>query len=384
MALAGDETETWRGRARAWAEQEIAPIAEEMDRSDRAPPDLIRRLGSAGVLGLGQPREWGGGGESTRTVVAVLEELARASSVAAVAVAVHLSVAAAPLARWGSDEQRERYLRPLLAGQALGAFALTEPEAGSNAAGLRCRYRWEGDTAVLNGTKTFITNGGLADLLLLFATRDPTEGRGGITAFLLPKGTAGLRASHSFAKLGLRGSPTSELTLEEVRLPRSLRLGAEGQGLAIALESLIGGRVGIAACALGVARAGFEELRAAAREAPAEWKGSLLARSFADLEAAAALVERAAVARDRGEPFRRLASAAKLVASRAAVEITGRAVDAWASPAGPRRPRAERLYRDARVYPIVEGTSEIQEMILGRDLLRPEPAAPQDRPAGDK
>ncbi|EQD27205.1 acyl-CoA dehydrogenase domain-containing protein, partial [mine drainage metagenome] len=152
---------------------------------------------------------------------------------------------------------------PSLAGRALGAFALTEPEAGSNAAALRCRYRWEGDTAVLQGTKTFITNGAVADLLLLFATRDPAEGRGGITAFLVPKGTPGLRASHSFSKLGLRGSPTYELTLDEVRLPRSLQLGPEGRGLGIALEALMGGRVGIAACALGVARAGFEELRAA-------------------------------------------------------------------------------------------------------------------------
>ncbi|MHB1434702.1 MAG: acyl-CoA dehydrogenase family protein [Thermoplasmata archaeon] len=384
MALAEDETEAWRGRARRWAEQELAPIAEEIDRSDRAPPDLPRRLGSAGFLGLGQPRKWGGGGESMRTVVAVLEELARVSSVAAVAVAVHLSVAATPLARWGTEGQREQYLRPLLAGRALGAFALTEPEAGSNAAGLRCRYRWDGDTAVVQGSKTFITNGGIADLLILFVTRDPAEGRNGISAFLLPKGTPGFRASPSFPKLGLRGSPTSELTLEEVRLPQSLRLGAEGQGLSIALEALLGGRVGIAACALGVARAGFEELRAATRERPAEWKGPLLARSFAELEAAAALVERAAAARDRGEPFRRLASAAKLVASRAAVEIAGRAVEAWESPAGRRAARAERIYRDARVYPIVEGTSEIQEMILGRDLLRAEAAASGDPPAGDK
>ncbi|EQD62629.1 butyryl-CoA dehydrogenase, partial [mine drainage metagenome] len=240
MALAEDETEAWRGRARRWAEAELAPIVEEMDRSDRAPSDLTRRLGSAGFFGLGQPRDWGGGGESTRTVVAVLEELARVSSVAAVETAVHLSVAAAPLARWGTDAQREQYLRPLLAGRALGAFALTEPEAGSNAAALRCRYRWEGDTAVLQGTKTFITNGAVADLLLLFATRDPAEGRGGITAFLVPKGTPGLRASHSFSKLGLRGSPTYELTLDEVRLPRSLQLGPEGRGLGIALEALMG------------------------------------------------------------------------------------------------------------------------------------------------
>lgn len=384
MALEGDETGAWRERARRWAEQELAPIAEEMDRSDRPPSDLTRRLASGGFLGLGQPRAWGGGGESTRTVAAVLEELARVSSVAAVDVAVHLSVAAAPIARWGTEEQREQFLRPLLEGRALGAFALTEPEAGSNAAGLRCRYRWDGDTAIVDGVKTFITNGGVADLVVLFATRNPTEGRGGITAFLLPKGTLGLRASKSFAKLGLRGSPTFELTLEEVRLPRSQQLGAEGQGLAIALEALLGGRVGIAACALGVARAGFEELQAAVREVPADWKGPLLARSFVELEAAAALVERAAAARDRGEPSRRLASAAKLFASQAAVVIAGRAVEAWESPAGSRAARAERIYRDARVYPIVEGTSEIQEMILGRELLRPEPDPEKVRAAGDK
>jgi len=384
MALARDETEAWRERARRWADQELAPIAEGMDRNDRPPSDLMPRLAAAGFLGLGQPREWGGGGESTRTVVAVLEELARVSSVAAVDVAVHLSVAAAPIARWGSPEQCERFLRPLLEGRALGAFALTEPEAGSNAAGLRCRYRWDGDAAVVDGVKTFITNGGVADVVVLFATRDPTEGRAGITAFLLPKGTPGFRASHSFAKLGLRGSPTFELTLEGVRLPRSLKLGGEGQGLTIALEALLGGRVGIAACALGVARAAFDQLRAAAREIPADWKGPLLARSFVELEAAAALVERAAVARDEGRPSRRLASAAKLWASQVAVGIADRAVEAWESPAGSRAARAERIYRDARVYPIVEGTSEIQEMILGRELLRPDPEPTGIRAAGNK
>jgi alkylation response protein AidB-like acyl-CoA dehydrogenase len=374
MGTARDEAESWRRKARAWATRELAPISEEMDRSDTSPPDLARRLAAAGFFGIGQPKEWGGGGDSTRAVVAVLEELARVSSVAAVTVAVHLSVAASPLAQWGTDTQRHHYLRPLLEGKMLGAFALTEPEAGSDAAGIRCRYRWEGDSAVIDGTKTFITNGGVADLVVLFATRDPSQRHAGITAFLLPKGTPGFTARRSFAKLGLRGSSTHELSLEGVRLSRSMQLGAEGAGLKIALEALVGGRVGIAACALGVARAAFEELCRAARERPADWKTSCVARSYASLEAAATLVESAARAKDEGRPFLRLASAAKLVASRTAVEIGGLAVDAWESPAGPAAARAERIYRDARVYPIVEGTSEIQELILGRELLRAEPA----------
>ncbi|HZY93115.1 MAG TPA: acyl-CoA dehydrogenase family protein [Thermoplasmata archaeon] len=359
----------WRERARQFAETVVRPIAESMDREDRMPAHIWEELGKAGFTGLGLPPRWGGRGGGAVDVVAALEEFSRASAAVATELAVHLSVAAMPIAQWGTDAQKEKFLRPLAEGRELGAFALTEPGTGSDAAGLTTRYTVADDAVVLRGSKMFITNGASADLVLVFATRDPTLGHRGISAFLLPKGLAGFTVAQRLDKLGLRGSETTELVLQDVRLPLERRLGAEGEGLRIALSALAGGRVGIAACAAGIATAAFEEMVRAAKADPADWKRSTVARSYSELAAARALIHQAAREKDAGEEYVRSASAAKLVASTAAVRIAHAAFEVVGPEAQRAGSTAERLLRDARVFPIVEGTTEIQELILGRELV---------------
>ena len=359
----------WRERARSFALRRVGPVAERIDRDDRVPDEIVRGLAEQGFLGVGIPPRWDGTGGDTRSTVAVLEELSRASAAVGVLVAVHLSVCAAPILTWGTDDQRERFLRPLARGERIGAFGLTEPNAGSDTASLTTRYVRDGDGFRLHGTKTFISNAVSAGVVLVFATSDPSRGHQGISAFIVSPGTPGFSVAQRLDKLGLRGSETAELVLTDVRLPGGSLLGPEGEGLRVALGALQGGRVGIASCALGVAEAAFAEMLSAVRAADAEWKRTILARSFADLCAARALVARAAEAKDAGADYINDASVAKLVASRAAVQIAGAAVDV-AGPLGVRSgATAERLLRDARVFPIVEGTTEIQELILARGLL---------------
>lgn len=362
----------WRARARAFASGRVQPSAAAIDRDDRIPGELIRSLGTERFTALGLPPEWDGEIADTAAISAVLEELAAASAAVAVTLAVHLSVCAAPIGRWGTPGQQGEWLPSLARGERIGAFGLTEPGAGSDSAALRTRYDRTTDGFVLQGSKTFISNAATAGLLLIFATRDPDLGSHGISGFLVPGGTDGFSVTQRFDKLGLRGSETTELRLEGVRLPNRSLLGPEGSGLKVALSALEGGRVGIASCALGVARAAFEEMQRAVRSEDAEWKRTLLARACVELASARALVEEAVRRRDAGTPFAIEASAAKLVASRAAVSIASAGMDV-AGPAGTRSGSlAERLLRDARVFPIVEGTTEIQELILARRLLEGE------------
>ncbi len=353
-------------------------MAERIDREDRFPDDLLPGLRTAGLMGVGLPERWSGSGGDARDTVAVLEELAVESAAVATLLAVHLSVAAMPILEWGTDVQRETFLRPLADGRWLGAFGLTEPGVGSDAARLSCRYAREGDRFVLNGAKMFITNAASADVVLVFATRDPALGHRGISAFLVRKGDAGFRVAQRLDKLGIRGSETNELTFDHVSLGAERLLGPEGKGLSVALSALAGGRIGIAACALGVARGAMEELRAAVRRSPTDERRALVARAFVDVAAATALVADAARRKDAGIPFDEAASAAKLFASQAAVRIASDGLDVGGPEAVRSGTRAERLLRDARVFPIVEGTTDIQELILGRALLAE--SAPPPRP----
>lgn len=340
------------------------------------PPEIRTGLAREGFLGVGFPLDQGGQGGGSREAVAVLEELAAASAAVATLVAVQLSVAAGPIAEWGTDAQRERFLRPLLHGDTLGAFGLTEPGVGSDTAHLSTRYERVENGYRLQGAKMFITNAASADLIVLFATRDTALGHRGISAFLVPRTVPGYSVAQHLDKLGIRGSETNELVLDSVVLPRDHLLGPEGGGLKIALGALTAGRVGIAACALGTARAAFEEMRAHALAEPADWKRTAVAQAFTELAAARALVERAADKKDRGEAFAQEASAAKLFAAGTVVRIASKGVDVAGPPGIRAGARAERLLRDARVFPIVEGTTEIQELILGRSLLEPEAGRP--------
>jgi butyryl-CoA dehydrogenase len=362
----------WRAAARSFATTEVRPLAPSIDRNDRIPPDLIRALAAHQLTALGLPPEWGGERADTAAVSAVLEELAAESAAVAVTLAVHLSVCATPIAQWGTPEQQAAWLPSLARGERIGAFGLTEPGAGSDTAALRTRYARTSEGFVLRGSKTFISNAASAGLLLIFATHDPSLGSHGISGFLVPGGTPGFHVTQRFDKLGLRGSETTELLLEDVQLDPTALLGPEGAGLRVALSALAGGRVGIASCALGVARAAFDEMRQNVRRNDADWKRTLLARAYVDLASARALVDEAARRRDADQPFTREASSAKLVASRAAVSIASAGMDV-AGPAGALAGATpERLLRDARVFPIVEGTTEIQELILGRALLEDE------------
>ena len=371
MPTGPDGADAWRARARSFADRQVRPIAAAIDHDDRIPDPVLRSLASEGFLGLGLPAAWGGSGGDTAATVAVLDELARASAAVAVTVAVHLSVCAQPILDWGTEAQKEKYLRPLARGERVGAFALTEPGAGSDSAALSTRYRPGDGGYVLQGTKMFTSNAVSAGTVLVFATRDPALRSHGISALIVPPGTGGFSVAQRLDKLGLRGSETTELVLDDVRLPGDAMLGPEGAGLKVALSALAGGRVGIASCALGVAEAAFEEMVRSVRGADEEWKRSRLAVAYSELAAARALVREAAAQKDAGAPFVRAASTAKLVASRAAVAIASAGVDA-AGPAGARVGHpAERLLRDARVFPIVEGTTEIQELILARSLLDP-------------
>jgi len=366
-----EDAGSWRARARAFAERWVRPAAAAIDRDDRIPDAIVRALAEERFLGLGLPPAWDGAGGDTASTAAVLDELARGSAAVAVTLAVHLSVCARPILDWGTDAQKAEYLRPLARGERVGAFALTEPGAGSDSAGLTTRYRRDGDGFVLRGTKMFTSNAVTAGTVLVFATTDPTLRSHGISAFIVPPGTSGFSVAQRLDKLGLRGSETTELVLDDVRLPPDALLGPEGAGLKVALSALAGGRVGIASCALGVAESAFEEMVRSVRAEDAEWKRSRVAAAFSELASARALVAEAAALNDAGQPFARAASTAKLVASRAAVSIASAGVDV-AGPAGARRGHpAERLWRDARVFPIVEGTTEIQELILARSLLDP-------------
>jgi butyryl-CoA dehydrogenase len=364
--------DAWRARARSFADRVVRPIAETIDRDDRIPESVLRSLAVERFFGLGLPREWDGSGGDTRATAAVLEELARASAAVAVTLAVHLSVCARPILDHGREEQKERFLRPIARGERIGAFALSEPGVGSDASRLTSRYRRDGGGFVLNGTKMFTSNAVSAGTILLFATRDPALGHRGISAFVVPPAIPGVSVAQRLDKMGLRGSETTELVLDEATLPADAMLGEEGAGLKIALGALTGGRVGIASCALGVAESAFAAMRDAVRADDAEWKRGRLAQAYTELASARALVAGAAERKDAGAPFVREASVAKLVASRAAVAIASAGIEVAGPAAAGARALAARLYRDARVFPIVEGTTEIQELILGRGLVADE------------
>ena len=359
----------WRERARRFSDETLRPLGERTDREQAVPPGVLDGLRAGGFFGLGIPPEWSGSGGDAAAMASVLEEISAGDAAVATMLAVHLSVCAAPILTWGNDGQRRRFLRPLAEGKELGAFALTEPGYGSDAGALACRYARTEGGFTLTGNKMFISNGGTAGVVLAFATRDPAAGHAGISAFIVPKGTPGFSVAQHLPKLGIRGSDTTELVFDRAVLAPELLLGPEGKGFRVAMDALAGGRIGIAACALGVARAAFEEMQRNAKSNPDDTKRAFVARALTDVLAASALVARAAWLKDRGEPFGQAASAAKLFASQAAVRIGERGVDVAATAIPRATARAERLWRDARVFPIVEGTTEIQELILGRELI---------------
>lgn len=362
---------------REFVVREIEPNAATWDRERRFPTEVIARLGELGLLGVCVPEELGGAGAGFVAYIVALEELSRGDAGVGVTVAVHTSAATLPIVQFGTETQRTTYVPRLARGEHIGAFALTEPGSGSDAGALRTRAESTNDGWRVTGTKQWITNGGFADTILLFARTDvETPGARGVSAFVL--GRDQVSVTREEEKLGLHSSSTVDLALDAVHVRRDQLLHAEGKGFAVAMTALDGGRIGIAAQAVGIAQAAFDTARAYALER--EQFGSKLASfqaiafKLADLateiEAARRLTYRAAWLKEQGRPHTREGAMAKLFASRVAVDVTREAIQVLGGYGYTAHFPVERYYRDAKITEIYEGTSEIQRLVIARELLR--------------
>lgn len=365
-----------RDTAREFAEKELKPVAGELDRQHRFPKKPLRRLAELGMMGMTVPEADGGPGASAVAHSLVLMEVSRACASTGVILSVHNSLACECLVRFGKPAQKQKYLPGLIRGTVLGAFALTEPESGSDAAALKTVAVRQGDRYILTGTKAFVTSGGRAGLILAFATTAPERGRQGITAFLLEPTFPGFAVGRVEEKMGLNASETVTLHLEACEVPAENRLGAEGEGFEIALALLDGGRAGIAAQAVGIAQACLEEALAYAKErrqfgrpiATFQAIQHQIADMATQVEAARLLTLRAAALKDAGRPVRVASSMAKLYASEAANRIAAAALQIHGGYGYLKDFPIERHYRDARVLTLYEGTSEIHRLLIGRHL----------------
>ncbi|MBT3163392.1 acyl-CoA dehydrogenase family protein [Streptomyces sp. Vc74B-19] len=376
--LPTDEARDLISLVRDIAQREVAPRAAEEEEAGRFPRELFTLLSESGLLGLPYDSEYGGGDQPYEVYLQVLEELARARLTVALGVSVH-TLASYPLAAFGTKEQRAEHLPAMLGGGLLGAYCLSEPSSGSDAASLRTRAVRDGSDWVIDGTKAWITHGGVADFYTVMA-RTGAEGPRGISAFLVPADTEGVGAAAPEKKMGMKGSPTAQVHFDGVRVPDARRIGDEGQGFAIALSALDGGRLGIAACAIGVAQAALDEALGYATERRqfgrpiADFQGLrfMLADMATQIEAGRALYLAAARLRDAGRPFARQAAMAKLHCTDTAMRVATDAVQILGGYGYTADFPAERYMREAKVLQIVEGTNQIQRMVIARHLAGPE------------
>lgn len=365
-----------RDMARQFARERLAPGAAERDRDSRFPAEELREMGELGLLGMVVPEEWGGAGADAVSYALAIEEIAAGDGAISTIMSVHNSVGCAPILKFGNTAQKERYLRPMAAGQMLGAFCLTEPQAGSDASALKTRAVKDGDHYVLNGAKQFITNGQHAGVALVFAVTDPAAGKKGISAFLVPTDNPGYKVARLEHKLGQRSSDTAQILLEDARVPASSMLGNPGEGYRIALANLEGGRIGIASQAVGMAQAAFEAARDYARDRTSMGVAIIehqavsfrLADMATRIEAARQLVMHAASLRGAGQPCLKEASMAKLFASEMAERVCSDAIQTFGGYGYVEDFPVERIYRDVRVCQIYEGTSDIQRLVIARNL----------------
>jgi butyryl-CoA dehydrogenase len=364
--------------AREFAKSEVAPQAAKNDREHRFPADLVKRMAELGFLGMAVPETWGGAGMDTVAYVLALEEISRACASTGVIMSVNNSLVCDPVWKFGTDKQKQEWLVPLARGQKLGCYALSEPEAGSDAANQRTIATRDGAGWVVSGTKNFITNGPNADVVVLFTNSEPGRGHKGITAFLVPMDAKGLARGPADKKLGIRASQSCQLFLEEVRLGAEHVLGEPGEGFKVAMHTLDGGRIGIAAQALGISRACLEESIGYAKTRKTfgtpianhqaiQWK---IADMAADLDAARLLTWRAATLKDKGARHTAESSMAKLFASDVANRAAREAVQVFGGYGYLEDYPVERLLRDAKITEIYEGTSEIQRLVIAQNLLK--------------
>jgi len=383
MALATEEQRLIHQTVREFAREEVRPHAREWDRANQFPSELVPRLAALGLLGMTIPTEYGGSGLEMKAIATAIEALAWGDGGLALSVAAHNSLCSGHLAAFASDAQRRRFLPRLASGDVLGAWCLTEPGAGSDAAAITTRADRRGDRWVLNGTKAFVTHGSIGGVYVVMAMSGPENGRAGISAFVAERGTAGLEPGKKEDKLGVRSSDTAEVRFVDCEVPDENRLGALGDGYRQAMRVLERGRIGIAAMAVGLGRAALDASVAYARERTAYGKPIaelqaiqfMLADMATELDAAWLLVERAADRADAGQPFRREGSMAKLFASEAGARATNKAVQIHGGYGFIKDYAVERFYRDIKLCEIGEGTSEVQRAIISRAVLEGDGAA---------
>ena len=357
---------------REFAENEVKPLAKELDETERFPTETVQKMAEMGMMGLPIPEELGGSGVDQLGYVLAVEELSKVCATTGIILSAHTSLCCWPIMTFGTEEQKEKYLKPLASGQKLGAFALTEPSAGTDASMQKSTAVLDGDHYILNGNKVFITNAGAADVFIVFAMTDKEQGTRGITAFILERDMPGFTMGKPENKMGLRASSTCELVFDNVRVPVENRLGAEGKGFKIAMATLDGGRIGVGAQAVGIAQGAIDEavkftkerIQFGRRISQFQNTQFTLADMQTRTDAARMLVWRAAAAEKECQPYTHLAAMAKLFASETASYVTNRAVQLCGGYGYTKDYPVERMMRDAKVTEIYEGTSEVQRMVI--------------------
>lgn len=363
---------------RAFSENEVKPLAAEIDETERFPVETVEKMAKVGFMGIPFPKKYGGEGGDNLGYAMAVEELSKACGTTGVIVSAHTSLCAQPIFEFGTEEQKEKYLVPLAKGEKLGAFGLTEPNAGTDAAGQQTTAVLDGDFYILNGSKIFITNAGYAHTYIVMAMTDKKAGTRGISAFIVDADTKGFTVGPKEKKLGIRGSATCELIFDNCRIPKENLLGKEGIGFKIAMKTLDGGRIGIAAQALGIAQGALDETIHYVKERKqfgrsiANFQNTQfqLANMAAKIESSRLLVYKAAYNKDKGIPYSYEAAMAKLVASETAMEVTTKAIQLHGGYGYTREYPVERMMRDAKITEIYEGTSEVQRMVIAAELLK--------------
>lgn len=373
-----EEQEMMRKMVRDFAQEQIAPKIEEMEETDQFPAEIVKQMGELGLLGIPIPEEYGGSGMDFTSYIIAINELSKVSATVGVILSVHTSVGTNPIFYFGNEQQKQKYVPKLASGEFLGAFAITEPGAGSDAASIRTTAVKNGDHYILNGSKIFITNAGAADTYIVSAKTDSTAGVKGISAFIVDKDTPGFSVGKKEKKMGLHGSNTCEVIFEDAKVPVENLLGEEGDGFKILMANLDVGRIGIAAQSLGIAEAALESALNYAKErkqfgkpiAAQQGLAFKLADMATKVEASRLLVYRAAALRQQGLPCGKEASMAKLFASSTAMKVATEAVQVFGGYGYTKEYPVERFFRDAKICEIYEGTSEIQRIVISKHLLR--------------
>ena len=362
---------------RNFAEKEIAPMAEEIDETDQFPAQIFKRMGELGLFGIPFAESYGGGGGDYLSLLITLEEIARASGSVAIILDAQTSLCCEPIYLFGTEEQKKKYLPKLVSGEKIGAFGLTEPNAGSDSGATRTRAILDGDSWVINGEKTFITNGSLADVLVITAKTDPDKGTNGISAFIIEKGTPGFQAGRDEKKMGLRGSVTSQLFFENCRIPSGNLLGKKNEGFRQFMTTLDAGRLAISAMAVGLAQGALDKAVAYAKErvqfnqpiAKFEAIQWMIAEMATEIEAARMMVQRGGWLKGKGLRFSKEAAMAKLFSTEVSERVCYKAIQIHGGYGYVREYAVERMYRDQRLCAIGEGTNEIQRLVIARQVL---------------